>query len=208
MVVRVTRGGAAARHGAHSTSTSRESRGERAGDAHGSARRQRRQRRARVPVHRRASGAPLSRSSICSSRLADRLQSAPRILLETAAEQAPQRPRACRRAAPASPAPSSAPTPARPRSSRPRTRAGRSASRRARTPNAQMSARLSTALPRACSGLMYAAVPRIIPTPVVIAGDRDRRRHRDHAAVEPDRRAPSPSRGRSRAPSPCRRRAP
>ena len=36
-------------------------------------------------------------------------------------------------------------------------------------PNAQMSARLSTALPRACSGDMYAAVPRIIPA-CVIAG--------------------------------------
>ncbi len=33
-----------------------------------------------------------------------------------------------------------------------------------------MSARLSTGLPRACSGLMYAAVPRIIPA-CVIAGD-------------------------------------
>ena len=30
-------------------------------------------------------------------------------------------------------------------------------------PNAQMSVRLSTIFPRACSGLMYAAVPRIIP---------------------------------------------
>ena len=30
-------------------------------------------------------------------------------------------------------------------------------------PNAQMSVRLSTALPRACSGLMYAAVPAITP---------------------------------------------
>ena len=38
------------------------------------------------------------------------------------------------------------------------------------TPNAQMSARLSTVFPRACSGLMYAAVPRIIPA-CVIAGD-------------------------------------
>ena len=37
-------------------------------------------------------------------------------------------------------------------------------------PNAQTSARLSTALPRACSGDMYAAVPRIIPA-CVIAGD-------------------------------------
>ena len=36
-------------------------------------------------------------------------------------------------------------------------------------PNAQMSARLSTTFPRACSGLMYAAVPRIIPA-CVIAG--------------------------------------
>ena len=38
-------------------------------------------------------------------------------------------------------------------------------------PKAQRSARLSTVPPRACSGLMYAAVPRIIPTPVIIAGD-------------------------------------
>jgi hypothetical protein len=30
-------------------------------------------------------------------------------------------------------------------------------------PNAQMSARLSTGLPRACSGLIYGAVPRSIP---------------------------------------------
>jgi len=34
------------------------------------------------------------------------------------------------------------------------------------TPKAQMSARLSTALPRACSGDMYAAVPRIMPAAV------------------------------------------
>jgi hypothetical protein len=33
-----------------------------------------------------------------------------------------------------------------------------------------MSQRLSTALPRACSGLMYAAVPMITPASV-IAGD-------------------------------------
>lgn len=32
------------------------------------------------------------------------------------------------------------------------------------TPNAQMSARRSTTRPRACSGAMYAAVPRIIPS--------------------------------------------
>ena len=42
-------------------------------------------------------------------------------------------------------------------------------------PNAQMSLRLSTACPFACSGLMYAAVPRIMPAcviaGVVIVGD-------------------------------------
>src|SRR4029453_11691320 len=37
-------------------------------------------------------------------------------------------------------------------------------------PNAQMSVRSSSALPRACSGLMYAAVPRMKPA-WVIAGD-------------------------------------
>jgi len=37
------------------------------------------------------------------------------------------------------------------------------------TPNAQMSARLSTARPRACSGAMYAAVPMIIPICVALA---------------------------------------
>ena len=40
-----------------------------------------------------------------------------------------------------------------------------------------MSARLSTFLPRACSGAIYAAVPRMTPTPViagvVIVGDID-----------------------------------
>ena len=44
-------------------------------------------------------------------------------------------------------------------------------------PNAQTSARLSTVFPRACSGDMYAAVPRIMPacviTGVVIVGDCD-----------------------------------
>jgi hypothetical protein len=34
------------------------------------------------------------------------------------------------------------------------------------TPNAQISARLSTIAPRACSGAMYAAVPRITPARV------------------------------------------
>ncbi len=38
-----------------------------------------------------------------------------------------------------------------------------------RQPNAQMSVRLSTALPRACSGLMYAAVPMIVPCIVAAA---------------------------------------
>ena len=32
--------------------------------------------------------------------------------------------------------------------------------------NAQMSVRLSTGFPRACSGLMYEAVPRIVPSAV------------------------------------------
>ena len=45
------------------------------------------------------------------------------------------------------------------------------------TPKLQMSARLSTGRPDACSGLMYAAVPRIIPAcviaGVVIVGDCD-----------------------------------
>ena len=39
------------------------------------------------------------------------------------------------------------------------------------TPKAQMSLRLSTALPRACSGLIYAAVPSSVPTPVARAGE-------------------------------------
>ncbi len=39
------------------------------------------------------------------------------------------------------------------------------------TPNAQMSARASTVPPRACSGDMYAAVPRITPATVPRAGD-------------------------------------
>ena len=34
-----------------------------------------------------------------------------------------------------------------------------------------MSLRLSASRPFACSGAMYAAVPRITPTPVIIAGD-------------------------------------
>ena len=45
------------------------------------------------------------------------------------------------------------------------------------TPKAQMSARLSTALPRACSGDMYAAVPRMRPAAVPVCasvGDCDR----------------------------------
>src|SRR2546425_11242219 len=43
-------------------------------------------------------------------------------------------------------------------------------------PNAQMSVRLSRGLPRACSGLMYAAVPRITPlaVPLIIVIEFDR----------------------------------
>ncbi len=40
------------------------------------------------------------------------------------------------------------------------------------TPNAQISARLSTDSPRACSGAMYAAVPRITPSWVPCAAVR------------------------------------
>jgi hypothetical protein len=40
-----------------------------------------------------------------------------------------------------------------------------------RQPNAQMSVCLSTAFPFACSGLMYAAVPRMTSQPVIIAGE-------------------------------------
>jgi hypothetical protein len=60
------------------------------------------------------------------------------------------------------------------------------------TPNAQMSARLSTALPFACSGLMYAAVPRITPSWVPCAARQRRRvrqlrRRRRHARVRIER---------------------
>jgi hypothetical protein len=37
-------------------------------------------------------------------------------------------------------------------------------------PKPQMSLRLSASRPLACSGDVYAAVPRITPTPVIIAG--------------------------------------
>jgi hypothetical protein len=36
-------------------------------------------------------------------------------------------------------------------------------------PNAQMSVRRSTSSPRACSGLMYIALPRMLPAPVAPA---------------------------------------
>ena len=67
-------------------------------------------------------------------------------------------------------------------------------------PNAQMSVRLSTGLPRACSGLMYAAVPRIDAPPASSRGVDERRRLRPLSA---SRRAsaPSLSPARSRAPS-------
>ena len=138
------------------------------------------------------------------SRLADGLQPAPRILLETAARAAAAARRVSRPAAPASSGRSSAPTRARLRSARPRRPAGRSASRtaRSRTPRCRRACR--PACPRACSGTMYAAVPRIIPTPVIIAGRRDRRRLRRRSTPAP-LAVPSPSPGRSPAPSPCRR---
>ena len=66
-------------------------------------------------------------------------------------------------------------------------------------PNAQMSVRRSTALPLACSGLMYAAVPRIMPASV-IAGVV--------SAAGPGpvvARCRAPSLSRNRAPSRCRR---
>ncbi len=91
-----------------------------------------------------------------------------------------------------------------PTSSPPKGRAPVSISYRTQ-PNAQMSARLSTGWPRACSGLMYAAVPRIIPGSViagdVIVGEIE-------APGDTASPAPSPSRARSPVPSPCRRRAP
>ena len=53
-------------------------------------------------------------------------------------------------------------------------------------PKAHMSARRSTVRPFACSGLMYAAVPRIIPAcviaGVVIVGDIEHARQTNHAA--------------------------
>src|SRR5215472_14159633 len=53
-------------------------------------------------------------------------------------------------------------------------------------PKAQMSVRLSASCPRACSGLMYAAVPRITPGIVLLAvvvGDFDRSGHDPSAAT-------------------------
>ena len=38
-------------------------------------------------------------------------------------------------------------------------------------PNAHTSDRLSASRPFACSGLMYVAVPRITPSPVIMFGD-------------------------------------
>ena len=61
-----------------------------------------------------------------------------------------------------------------------RTTVARSTFRTARTPNAQMSARLSTGLPRACSGDIYAAVPRM--TPRLRHGRRRYGRRMAHAA--------------------------
>ena len=70
-------------------------------------------------------------------------------------------------------------------------------------PNAHTSLRVSAGLPRACSGLMYAAVPRIIPACViaglVIVGDCD--------AFGDVPVGLAPSRARSPAPSRCHRSA-
>ena len=77
--------------------------------------------------------------------------------------------------APPSPARSSTPPPASRQSSPPRTRAAPSAFRRARRRRPRYRRAYRRASPRACSGDMYAAVPRIIPgrviAGVVIVGD-------------------------------------
>ena len=49
-----------------------------------------------------------------------------------------------------------------------------------------MSLRLSTALPRACSGLMYAAVPSKTPPAVIMAGDVIVGEETAPAAASPD----------------------
>ena len=75
-------------------------------------------------------------------------------------------------------------------------------------PKAQTSLRLSAARPLACSGLMYAAVPSITPTRVIMAGEvmvGDVVTSELPASADAVR-APSPS--RSPAPSPCHRAAP
>ena len=138
------------------------------------------------------------------ARLADRLQPSSRILLQTAAQQPAQSDRRLSRHR----------LPVRFRLQHRGEHVGdRLALERpppvsiskSTHPNAQTSARLSTGLPRACSGDMYAAVPRMIPAACVIAGvvmvgDCDT------FGARP--RAPSLSRARSPALSPCRRRAP
>ena len=99
------------------------------------------------------------------------------------------------------------PPPACPRRPRPRTRACRSASRTARTPKAQMSARSSTGACRApapapcrrpCRGSRPVSVARAVSVGEFIAWADGARW----------RRWPAPWRARSRAPSRCRRRAP
>ena len=55
-------------------------------------------------------------------------------------------------------------------------------------------------LPFACSGAMYAAVPRITPTPVIIAGDVIVGELRRAAGVDRRHRLQSPSRARSPGP--------
>ena len=82
----------------------------------------------------------------------------------------------------------------------------RSASRTAPTPNAQMSARRSTGLPRACSGAHVGGGAEDHPGLRRAAARASATASRWRSDVRRRTRAPSP--GRSRAPSPCRRAAP
>ncbi len=76
-------------------------------------------------------------------------------------------------------------------------------------PNAQMSARLSTGLPARLLRAHVGGGAENHAGPRSSRGRRDRRRLRQAIRGGTRRpRAPSPSRGRSRAPSPCRRRGP
>ena len=100
----------------------------------------------------------------------DIVQPVLRIALEAAPQQAPQIVAACRPAVASSRSPAAARPRACPRSSRPRTAGGRSASRRARHRRPRCRRACPPPCPRACSGAMYAAVPRIMPS--CVAGRR------------------------------------